>query len=240
MKLPGIIIARGGSKRIPRKNVKDFCGRPLVEWTIIQAKDAQGLDPVVLITDDYEIAEIGKKHGIMIFMRPTTVDNVAGSMPFNQAINRLEYMGYKFDSFVSLLPTGPLRLPGDIDKGITIFCTALLKHKSPQTISMVRVSENLISSYDNSVYDRLYYKDNEMTYGEAGLFSIHTIKMYRILTQTHDHIGVLRMRRKIKRRSLVAPYIVKAWQGVDIDTPEQFELCEMIFKHYILDKGYYK
>ncbi len=237
---PGIIIARGGSKRVPRKNVKDFCGRPLVEWTIIQAKAALGIDPVVLITDDDEIAEIGKTHDILVFMRPTTADNVAGSTPFNMAINKLLYMGYKFDAFVSLLPTGPLRLPGDIDKGITLFCHHYLKKKNLQIISMSSITSLLFVLIKEDITKGIDYKGSELTYAENGLFSIHPIKLYRQVTQPYDHIQVEKFRRIARRKVSRIPYICKSWQGADIDTPEEFEFCEIVFKHYLLDKEYYK
>ena len=81
MKILGIVTARGGSKRVPRKNIKDFCGKPLLVWTA-EAGIASGvLDRFVLSTDDAEIAEVGKKAGLEVpFIRPAELANdTAGS-----------------------------------------------------------------------------------------------------------------------------------------------------------------
>lgn len=240
MIFPGIIIARGGSKRVPRKNVKDFCGRPLVEWTIIQAKAAQGLDPVVLITDDDKIAKIGRDHDIMVFMRPTTADNVAGSVPFNMAIDRLQYMGYKFDGFVSLLPTNPLRMPGDIDKGIILFCTRFRQIGPLRVITIAPITSLLFALINDNTNKSLHYRDSEDTYADTGIYSVHSVKLYQATTQPWDHKQVLKYRRMIRAKVPTVVYKCKVWQGADIDTPDDFELCELVFRHYILDKGYYK
>lgn len=240
MIFPGIIIARGGSKRVPRKNVKDFCGKPLVEWTIIQAKATKTLDPVVLITDDDEIAEIGKAHDIMVFMRPTTADNVSGNAPTNMAIDGLQYMGYKFDGFVSLLPTGPLRLPGDIDKGITLFCTQYRKNKNIRLLAIAPITPLLFARTNKNINKAIYQKGTESTYADTGIFSVHPVTIYRNTAQPTDHKQVMKYRRLIARKVSTILYICKVWQAADIDTPDDFELCELIFKHYILDKGYYQ
>jgi CMP-N,N'-diacetyllegionaminic acid synthase len=70
-KILGIITARGGSKRIPRKNIKDFLGQPLLAWTIEVGKKADVFDKFILTTDDREIAEIGRQYGVEVpFLRP--------------------------------------------------------------------------------------------------------------------------------------------------------------------------
>ncbi len=70
-KILGIITARGGSKRVPRKNVKEFHRKPLIGWTIEAGTKSGALDRFILTTDDKEIAEVGKRFGIEVpFMRP--------------------------------------------------------------------------------------------------------------------------------------------------------------------------
>src|SRR3989344_4777723 len=70
-KILGVVTARGGSKSIPRKNVKDLAGKPLIAWTIEAAKKSGVFDRIILSTDDEEIAEISKELGIEVpFMRP--------------------------------------------------------------------------------------------------------------------------------------------------------------------------
>jgi pseudaminic acid cytidylyltransferase len=71
-----VIPARGGSKRIPRKNIKDFCGKPMIVWSIEAAKESGLFDHIVVSTDDIEIAEVAKKYGAEVpFMRPAELSN---------------------------------------------------------------------------------------------------------------------------------------------------------------------
>ena len=66
-----IIPARGGSKRIPRKNVKGFCGKPMIAWSIEAAKESGLFDHIIVSTDDFEIAEVAKQWGAEVpFLRP--------------------------------------------------------------------------------------------------------------------------------------------------------------------------
>ena len=71
-----IIPARGGSKRIPRKNVKEFCGKPMIAWSIEAAKESKLFDHIIVSTDDNEIAEVAKRFGASVpFMRPAELSN---------------------------------------------------------------------------------------------------------------------------------------------------------------------
>jgi len=71
-----VIPARGGSKRIPRKNIKDFCGKPIIVWSIEVAKASALFDHIIVSTDDNEIAELAKKHGAEVpFIRPTELSD---------------------------------------------------------------------------------------------------------------------------------------------------------------------
>jgi N-acylneuraminate cytidylyltransferase len=81
MKL-AVIPARGGSKRIPRKNIRSFCGQPMIAWSIKAAKQSQCFDRLIVSTDDEEIAEIARSHGAEVpFIRPTELaDDHAGTI----------------------------------------------------------------------------------------------------------------------------------------------------------------
>ncbi|RYF04950.1 MAG: pseudaminic acid cytidylyltransferase, partial [Oxalobacteraceae bacterium] len=71
-----VIPARGGSKRIPRKNVKPFCGQPMIAWSIAAARDSGCFDRIIVSTDDDEIAEIAEAHGADVpFRRPADLSN---------------------------------------------------------------------------------------------------------------------------------------------------------------------
>lgn len=243
--LPAIIIARGGSKRIPRKNVKPFCGKTLVDWSIIQARASECCFPVVLSTDDDEIASIGNKYDIEVLRRPVMPDNTTGAVAYDIAIDQLRDKGYKFDAFISLLATGPLRLPWDLNIAIHMYWEFAYPVKT-QLISGVEVAAAFHLEHAKNDYIRYNYwsiEDIEKAVIDTGLFSICDVDSYRAVLQKvnedSEHLKDIRNRvKKIHPWSVF--YICKPWQWNDIDYPEDFELSEILFKHYILDKGYYQ
>ncbi len=114
MKILALIPARGGSKGIPRKNIKPLAGKPLIAWTISEALKSRYLDEVVVSTEDAEIAEVARQWGASLpFMRPKELaqDDTPGAMPAIHALQALP--GY--DVVLLLQPTSPLRTTADID-----------------------------------------------------------------------------------------------------------------------------
>lgn len=133
MKTLGLITARGGSKGIPRKNIKLIAGKPLIAWTIEAALRSALLDAVVVSTDDAEIADVARRAGAQVpFMRPAELaqDQTPGLDPVLHALAQLPI----YDSVLLLQPTSPLRATADID-GCLQFAMAR------QTPSVVSVSE---------------------------------------------------------------------------------------------------
>ena len=119
----GIVPARGGSKRLPRKNVRMIAGQPLLAWTA-QAARASKLSRVILSTDDEEIAELGRKCGLEVpFLRPAAIAEDATPMlpVLAHLIDWLEAGGTKPTSIVLLQPTSPLREARHIDEAIALF-----------------------------------------------------------------------------------------------------------------------
>jgi len=119
----GLIPARGGSKGLPRKNIKLLLGKPLITWTIEQALASKYLDRVVVSTDDKEIAEISKKYGAEVpFLRPRELatDEAKGIDVILHAINWLKENDKQkqYELIILLQPTSPLRTREDIDKAI--------------------------------------------------------------------------------------------------------------------------
>jgi CMP-N-acetylneuraminic acid synthetase len=118
MRVVGLVPARGGSKGVPRKNVRLLGGRPLLAYTAEAARKARRLSRVVLSTEDPEIAEIGRRFGLEVpFLRP--VDLARDETPMlpvvQHALRWLEDQGEQFDAVCLLQPTSPLRQPEDID-----------------------------------------------------------------------------------------------------------------------------
>jgi CMP-N,N'-diacetyllegionaminic acid synthase len=118
MRVLGIIPARGGSKGIPRKNVRQLCGKPLLQYTAESAQAAKLLSRIVLSTEDVEIAELGKRFGVDVpFMRPVELaqDDTPTLPVVQHVLKRLEEQNDRFDAVCLLQPTNPLRRPADID-----------------------------------------------------------------------------------------------------------------------------
>jgi N-acylneuraminate cytidylyltransferase len=117
-----IVPARGGSKGLPRKNIRDFLGRPLVEWSVCAGIAAELVDRVLVSTDDVQIADIARAAGADVpFLRPAELagDDVTDLPVFEHALSWLfDAEGYVPDLVVHLRPTSPLRPPGLVDEGI--------------------------------------------------------------------------------------------------------------------------
>lgn len=115
-----IIPARGGSKGIPRKNIKDFAGKPLIAWSILQAKDAKQVDRVIVSTDCDEIAKVAKEWGAEVpFRRPADISrDLSTDLEFmSHALGFLREEGKEMPTLVvHLRPTFPLRTSAFIDE----------------------------------------------------------------------------------------------------------------------------
>jgi CMP-N-acetylneuraminic acid synthetase len=123
MRVLGLIPARGGSKGVPRKNIRFLGGKPLMQYTAETARAARLLSRIVLSTDDEEIAEIGRKCLLEVpFMRPPALaaDATPSLLVVQHALEWLGSRGDVFDAVCLLQPTHPFRQPGDIDACITL------------------------------------------------------------------------------------------------------------------------
>jgi CMP-N,N'-diacetyllegionaminic acid synthase len=110
-----VIPARGGSKGIPRKNIREVGGKPLIAWTILEAKKSKYIDRLILSSEDPEIIAVGKEWGCDVpFVRPTELskDETPGVEP---VLHALESLPEHYEYAILLQPTSPLRLVEDID-----------------------------------------------------------------------------------------------------------------------------
>lgn len=110
MKVLAIITARGGSKRIPRKNIKEFCGKPIIAYSIEAALRAGCFDTVMCSTDDAEIADVAQQYGaeVPFFRSPETSNDFATTADvLREVIGEYEKRGQIFDYFCCLYPTAP-------------------------------------------------------------------------------------------------------------------------------------
>lgn len=133
-----IIPARGGSKGIPRKNVKLLAGKPLIAWTIEEAKKSKYIDRLILSSEDAEIIKVAKEWDCEVpFVRPPELakDDTPGIEPVLHALNTLKE---KYDYVVLLQPTSPLRSVDDID-GCIETCVSF---KATACVSVTEVSQH--------------------------------------------------------------------------------------------------
>jgi CMP-N-acetylneuraminic acid synthetase len=132
-----IVLARGGSKRLPRKNILDFHGKPMVAWTVESALISRKFDRVLLSTDDQEIADIGRSYGADVpFLRMTAKDDISSSSEATLAAlsQAEEHWGQEFDVVTQLMANCPLRDAVDIECATTCFETGV----APSQISCFR------------------------------------------------------------------------------------------------------
>ena len=113
-----VIPARGGSKRIPRKNVREFLGRPMIAYTIEAARESGIFARVIVSTDDPEVAEVSSRAGAEIpFMRTAALadDYVTSSRVTSDALEKVDPVGDQYVYAAQLLPTCPLRIASDVE-----------------------------------------------------------------------------------------------------------------------------
>lgn len=230
-----IITARGGSRRLPRKNIKPFCGHPLVAWSIINAKCSINVDEVFVSTDDDEIEEISKNYGASVIRRPNWPDanEAAANRPFCHAIRTLkkEY-GDDFDTMIGILPTTPLNKPGDFDNAFDLF----KKWGADLILPLRPLREVLLYKKINDMKSRVKIFAKKYEYlGEAGGWSVTTPNNYLAINEVieSDLDSVLD---KVDLTDAPQNYFLpmEYWQYADVDTLEEFEFAELLMERYIL------
>ena len=216
-----IIPARGGSKGLPGKNIRELAGKPLIAYTIEAALASTAVSRVIVSTDDKEIAEIAKRYGAEVpFMRPVELatDTANAIDTYNYTIDRLEKeSGKSISEFMVLLPTVPLRLAADIDGAHRIF-----KNKNAESVVSYTRENHPVSWHkyidDNGKFEPLF-EDNQLlnrqkhreTYYPNGAIYIFS----RELIRSGKYYS-----------SASYAYIMPGERSVDIDTMEDFELAE--------------
>jgi len=135
-KILGIIPARGGSKGIPRKNIRILSGKPLIAWTIETALKSIYIDKLIVSTDDIEIADISRKYGALVpFMRPPEFakDTSKAIEVVQHALKQMEKIdSTNYNIITYLEPNAPLKITEDIDNAIEIFA----KEKPDSVVSV--------------------------------------------------------------------------------------------------------
>ena len=229
-KVLGIVTARGGSKSIPRKNVKDLAGKPLIAWTIESAKKSGVLDRVVLTTDDQEIAAVGRAWGAEVpFMRPRELaEDKTPHLPVMQhAVKWLEENEKYVPDYVMILqPTSPLRQPWHIQESVEI----ITKTNADSVVSIMPIPHHFhpLWAFEESKHGFLRLMATKKP--------IYTrIHQRQLLPKAYIHNSVIYL---FRRRLLfdeknpnfygdkVAPYVVDEKYSVNIDSLEEWAIAE--------------
>ena len=216
-----IIPARGGSQRIPKKNIRDFCGLPIIAWSIKVAKSSKLFDRIVVSTDDSEIAAVAKNYGAEIpFIRPAYLsDEITGIQPVMQhALMQLSNV-----SIACLIyATAPFLREKDLNRGHSLliedgsdFVTCVSEFPSPIQRAVKRSESGDFTMFDANYY-RYRSQDLEPAYHDAGQFCWGTTKAWLSKTPYCNS----------KTKALKLPrYMVQ-----DIDTEDDWETATWMYR----------
>lgn len=139
MRVVAFIFARGGSKGVPRKNIRPLAGKPLIAWSIEAARACPRVSRIIVSTDDLEIAETARLHGAEVpFMRPDELarDESPEWLAWQHAVRSVQAAGDAFDFFLSVPATSPMRHPDDLTA-----CIAALEAKDCECVVTMTPSQ---------------------------------------------------------------------------------------------------
>lgn len=253
----GLITARGGSVRLPRKNIKSFCGHPLVAWSIVQSKCSRLIDETVLTTDDDEIALVGEKYGARVIRRLVLDNDITANVPLRMAVEELETNGMKIDHIVPMLPTSPLKRPSDLDNLIWSFNyhnsfwnnykrTELnVEENEMTTFSPDRECfvyeniEDMTNNYNipyhlNSVIANKGWKYSRLCGGWSIGKRDYLMNKWRKAPDKDSVIDANLMDYMFDRKDRILGYAIEPWQCFETDYDHYFNICEVLMEEFIL------
>lgn len=219
-----IIPARGGSKRIPKKNIKLFCGEPIIKYSIENALSSDAFEEVVVSTDDERIAELAASYGATVpFLREQSLSDdysTTGQVIFD-VIQRLESCGKRYNYCACVYPTAPFMsakkikeamdrlIQSDANEIITV-----VKYSSPPQRAFYYDNKNIIRKWPQYANSRS--QDLEPLYFDAGQFYGYKTSAY--LQSKGDILeGII-------------PYVLLPTEVQDIDNIEDWQLAEMKYQ----------
>ena len=221
-----VIPARGGSKRIPRKNIRPFCGRPMIGWPIEAAKASGCVDRIIVSTDDPEIAEVGHGFGADApFVRPPELaDDFAPTVAvIAHAVRWLDADGPSPDEVCCIYPTAPLLEPDDLTAALNLLMQGSMDYVFPVTAFPSPIARALrLSGTDNRVsmfrpeHLMTRSQDLEPAYHDAGQFYWGRAEAWR------------------EERPVYGPrsaaLIIPRTRVQDIDTPDDWDMAEAMVR----------
>lgn len=235
MEILGIIPARGGSKGVPGKNIKMLVGKPLIAWTIQEAKQSSLLTRIIVSTDDEKIANVAREYGAEVpFLRPKELSqDMSTDIDFlDHAINALSKIdGYIPDIIVRLPPTSPLRTVNDIDMGIR----KLLD--SPDADAVRPITEVPKHPYKFwKISDDIRYLESFLSKDITGFDEPHNLPR-QLFPAVYMHTGamdILRLKTLKEQRSTsgnkLAYFFMDPEHSMNIDSPLDFKIAELLMR----------
>lgn len=227
MRKIAIITARGGSKRIPKKNIKEFCGKPIIAYSIEAALQSRVFDEVMVSTDLEEIKEIAEQYGAFVpFMRSSEAssDFATTADVIKEVLFDYEKLGKRFDSFACLYPTAPFMTAKRLVEASSLLADAdavlsVVKYSFPPQRAFVIRNGGVQFQYPQ--YERTRSQDLEPIYHDCGQFYMCKVDSF------------------LQHQSLIlpvtVPYIMPEEEVQDIDTMSDWEIAEAKYK--VLHKG---
>lgn len=216
-----IITARGGSKRIPKKNIKDFCGRPIIAYSIQAALDSGIFDEVMVSTESREIADIAKKYGAKVpFMRSeeTANDFATTNDVLREVFTEYKKMEKVFEIAVCIYPTAPFITADKLKSAVALMrdgvdaVTPVVRFSFPPQRAMIIRDGALQYQYPEC--ECMRSQDLEPIYHDCGQF--YVLRPENILEDKDD----------LK----VVPYICSELEVQDIDNEEDWKLAELKYQ----------
>ena len=227
IKICALILARGGSKRLPNKNIKSFNGKPLISWTVISAINSNRFDKVYCYSDDSKILDACIIEGAEVpFDRPKKVsgDSISSLETIKHFLSQLKNNNAYYPDFLVLLqPTSPLRtsehiigaLEQTLDKNFDVL-VSVKKNKS--TLNNIRfISHGKLHNLKDNLEDEFKINlENYDLYSANGAIYI---------------FNVASLDQNLSQKSFkTIPYVMSEIESFDIDTEEDFIISEQIFK----------
>lgn len=225
MKNLAVITARGGSKRIPRKNIKDFMGKPMLAYAIKAAQDAEIFDEIMVSTDDKEIAQIAISYGAKVpFMRSekTSNDKAVTYDVLEEVLLEYKKLGYEFENLACIYPCVPFLDGETLKRAYETFlerdCDSLIpvvKFSFPIQRAF-RVDENHFLKFREPEHTLTRSQDLEPMYHDVGMFYFSKVK------------ETLRLRKLVGEKATFIE--MDEMQIQDIDNESDWKMAELKYK----------
>lgn len=229
------IPARGGSKGVPGKNIKEICGKPLIAWTIEAAKKAKGIDRVIVTTDDEAIAAVAREYGAEVpFMRPAELSSDTASA-IDVYLHATEFVmnetGEQIEKFMVLLPTVPLRTEKHIEE-------AMAQFEADKATTLISFAEAEVPASWYHVTDEKGRVHNA-GFGSGVTMSNRQNNETYIVPNGAIYIldyDLLKNKRTYYCDNTVA-YIMSREDSIDIDYPIDFEFAKCLMEKRVNDNN---